>query len=275
MPTTTVQNIIDQARVKHPSFLSAGAPDGALVLGLNQRHREIVLRYADSIEGLVSTSVSFATLFNGTLVGSVNGVPSYLTTYQDGYVTHKTANGVPYWNFTELPIAGDPFGANGGTPGFPLPTSFLKLINVTATYGDGSSGPINVIREGERHMIPQTRYPCAFVSGNRLVPARIPTNPATMGGYGDDWSQNITGLQLSYVSLPTLSALTDTVILPDVVIGALVAGVAEHLAMLARDVDGATKSMFTALRKEADSVLQEYATDMVGDVQESSVIYRQ
>jgi hypothetical protein len=32
--------------------------------------------------------------------------------------------------------------------------------------------------------------------------------------------------------------------------------------------------MFTAFRKEADSVLQEYANDLVGDVQESSVIYR-
>jgi hypothetical protein len=274
MPITTVQNIIDQARVKHPSFLSAGAPDGALVLGLNQRHREIVLKYADSIEGLISTSVSVATLFNGTLVGSVNGVPSFLTTYQDGYAVHSS-NGVPYVNFSEAPIAGDPFGAHGGTPGFPLPSSFLKLINVTATYGDGSSGPINVIREGERHSIPQTRYPCAFVSGNRLVPARIPSNPVMLGGYGDDWSQNITALQLSYVALPTLSALTDTLMAPDVVIGSLVAGVAEHLAMLARDVDAATKAMFVSLRKEADSVLQEYAGDLVGDVQESSVIYRQ
>jgi hypothetical protein len=271
---TTVQNIIDQARVKHPSFLSAGAPDGALVLGLNQRHREIVLRYADSIEGLISTSVSIATLFNGTLVGSVNGVPSYLTTYQDGFATHVDTNGVPYWNFSETPIAGDPFGQHGGTPGFPLPGSFLKLINVTATYGDGSTGPINIIREGERHQIPQTRYPCAFVSGNRLVPARIPSNPVSQNGYTDDWSQNITAMQLSYVALPTLSALTDTVILPDVVIGALVAGVAEHLAMLSKNIDAGTRGMFTAFRKEADSVLQEYAGDLVGDVQESSVIYR-
>lgn len=274
MPLTTVQAIIDQARVRHPLFMSAGAPDGALLLGLNQRHREIVLRYADAIEGLLSTSVSIATVYSGALVGSVNGVPSYLTTYQDGYATHKDANGVPYWSFTETPIAGDPFGANGGTPGFPLPANFIKLVNVTASYGDGSTGPIGVIREGERHAIPQMRYPCAFVSGNRLVPARIPSSPMLQQGYGDDWSQNITGLQLSYVALPTLSALTDTVQVPDVVIGCLVAGVAEHLALLAQGMSLAEKQTFVAERKAQDAMLAEYATDLVGDVQSSSVVYR-
>lgn len=274
MALTTVQTILDQARVRHPLFMSAGAPDGALLLGLNQRHRELVLRYADAIEGLLSTSVSLATVFTGSLVGSVNGVPSYLTTYQDGYATHKDSNGVPYWVFTEPAIAGDPFGANGGTPGFPLPGNFIKLLNVSATYGDGSVGPIGVIREGERYAIPQMRYPCAFVSGNRLVPARIASNPTVQNGSGDDWSQNITALQLSYVALPTLSALTDTVQIPDVVIGCLVAGVAEHLASLSSAMSLAEKQTFTAERKAQDALLAEYATDLVGDVQSSSVIYR-
>jgi hypothetical protein len=127
----TVQQLVENARARHPAFTKLAWPDGALLLFLNTYQRTKLLELADSIEPLVGQAKQIASVIAGALVGSDAGVPYYITTSGDGWPV-QNSGGVPYVDFTQPPIALDPFGATGGTPGFPLPTEFIRLINITA-----------------------------------------------------------------------------------------------------------------------------------------------
>jgi hypothetical protein len=237
----TAQLLLDLARGRHPLFAEAAAPEGALLQIVNTRHRTLLLQYGGAIDGLVNTTVSLATVIGGVLVGQSAGVPIYLTTYADGWPVHTTVDNVPYVDFSETPMAGDPFGQNGGTPGFPLPADFLKIILVACTLTDQTVRPVEVIREPVRLEAQRINGFTAFISGNRLVPVR----PLASGNTNDLWASGVASIQLSYVALPELVRLTDPVILPAALHEALVAGLAESMAQLTPRMSPNERAGFT------------------------------
>jgi hypothetical protein len=268
MGSVTAASILDQARIRHPKFNEADMPDGALLLFLNQRQRTHLLDYGEHLGPLVTTSVEIATTINGILVGSSGGVPVYLTTYADGWPVFSSG-GVPYFDFTGAKIAGDPFGQNGGTPGFPLPDNFVKLVNIAVTYESGVTGPVSVVDERSRHHHAQGREPAVFINGNRLIPI-LPTADTADGGLAE-WD-DVETIALSYIALPTLSTLTATVTLPDVLAECLVADVAALLATRATGLSAGDRQNF---RQDAALAAQALAKggDIVGDVPGGSVLY--
>lgn len=265
----TALSLIEQARVRHPLFSDADMGDGALLLFLNQRQRTLLLSYGDALGPLVSTTVSIATTINGILVGSDNGTPVYLTTYEDGWPVFKDADGVPYFDFTGPKIAGDPFGQHGGTPGFPLPDNFVKLLNVSVTYSSDVTGPVLVVDERSRHHQPQGREPQVFISGNRLVPV-LPTDPSSTGGLAD-WS-DVVSVELSYLASPALTSLTDTLTVPDVMVECLVADVALLLARRVKGLSAAERQEFRVEAAQCAAALGQ-GSDIVGDLPGDSVVY--
>jgi hypothetical protein len=266
----TVAKLIDRARSRSPHFATMpNAPEGALVGAIEDRQRSLLLLHGNTVEGLVTTSAQIATVFSGVLVGSSNGVPVYTTTFADGYVTHSDA-GVPYWDFTETPIAGDPFGQNGGTPGFPLPDDFVKLVKATVVYSDNRIGPLEIIEEPMRLARQRQSPPVAFVNGNRLVPVR----PLTTGNSGDPWSQSIIAIQLSYVAAPVLASLSDSITLPIVLMEALLAGLCETMAAFSTTMPAGDRARFSELAREAERAAQMYSDDIIGTASSTTVRYR-
>jgi hypothetical protein len=71
---------------------------------------------------------------------------------------------VPYVDFTQPPIALDPFGRRAAQPGFPLPTEFIKLIHVIAGTLYNASMQVDILPESRRAASPQ-RSLAAFISG--------------------------------------------------------------------------------------------------------------
>lgn len=274
MPVT-VRSIIDQARLRHWAFTEVELPDGAALLFLQQRQRTLVLRYADQIEGVVGESVELATVIGGALVGyeidpdTEQKVPVYLTTLEDGYAV-QSEGGVPVVDFTSNPIAQDPFGENGGTPGFPLPDGFLKLIDATVVHQNGRTGPLTIV--GERTRLTATRRdPLAFINGNRLVPARDPSVAPSQAR--DIWS-TITAVGLSYIALPVADALSDDVVIPDVLAEPLVAGLAELMATSSRSVPASEKRDFAAAARTAEAMLDTLSDQLLESVTTRGVVYR-
>lgn len=270
MSGITAQTIIDAAQSRHPLFMASRIPDGAALAYMVARQRSLLLLYGGAIDGLVSISIDVATTIANTLVGSASGVPVYLTTYEDGWATHKTAANVPYWDFSEPKIAGDPFGENGGVPGFPLPDDFLRLILITCTYADSEQvRPVDVIAEVTRLARQRPSVPTAFVSGNRLVPVR----PLASGNTSDLWS-NVAAVQLSYVPSPTLTALTDTISVPAPLTEALIAGLAEYMAGMTPGLSPGDKRAFAETARLMESALGDFSVDVVGAATPVSVRYR-
>lgn len=270
MSGITAATIVDIARARHPAFAQAHAPDGVILQQMNARQRTLVLQYAGAVDGLVNTTVSLATVISGVLVGSSGNTPVYGTTYQDGWPVHQTDDGVPYVDFAGVPVAGDPFGEHGGVPGFPLPTDFLKVILVSAVLSDNRVIPVDVIPEVERLARQRLGRLVACVSGNRLVPVR----PLSTGNSSDTWSQPITSIQLSYVALPVLTALTDTLMLPAPLMEALTADMAEFLAFNTPSLSGAEKSAFSADARRAEDAVAAFGIDVVGAATPRSVVFR-
>jgi hypothetical protein len=267
----TVQQVVDRARSRHVRFRQAEAPEGFLLQAVDDRQRTIILQHGGAIEGLVSSSVQLALTISGNLVGvTAGGTPQYLTTYQDGWPVHMTAGLTPYINTTESTIAGDPFGEHGGTPGFPLPADFLKLIQLVAVYTGGQVGPIEIVAEPMRLALQRISTPTAFISGNRIIPIR----PLTSGNSGDAWSASITSVQLGYVALPVLATMSDVIVLPAALTEMLVTGVAEVLAAHTPGMTATDQSAFAQSARRSEETLSDYSLDMLGTASTTTVRYR-
>jgi hypothetical protein len=119
---------------------------------------------------------------------------------------------VPYVDFTQPPIALDPFGATGGTPGFPLPTEFIRLINITAASLYDAQMQVEVMPESRRAAAPQ-RVLAVFISGNRIVPIR-----EGVSSLQRPWI-DVVSVTISYIAMQTLAAMTDVVTLPLQLVG--------------------------------------------------------
>lgn len=264
----TALELVEGARLRHWSFTDTALGDGAAVRFLNQRIRTLLLRYRSALRGLVNASVETAAVVGGVLVGvDATGVPYYTTTYEDGYAVHLDSTGVPYIETTEAKIAGDPFGKNGGTPGWPLPPDAIAIFSLAATMPDGSVGEVDVVEEALRHHGAPGHNLTAFLSGSRLVPVR-----AAGTGVQDSWS-SVTKVQLSYLPLPIVALLSDTIALPTAMAEALTAALAEMFSVQAKDCTQAERRDFAAAARRAEQELDTIALDIVGDLQVSSVIY--
>lgn len=263
--TITVQQLIENARVRHPAMMRVAFPEGALLLFLNTYQRRKLLELAEEIEPIIGVSRQVAAVIAGTLVGSDGGVPYYITTSGDGFPV-QSDGGVPYFDFTGVPIALDPFGLSGGTPGFPLPTEFIKLIHIIAGTLYNAAMRVDVMPESRRGASPQ-RSLAAFISGNRIVPIREGVSP-----YQDSWG-DVTSITLSYVAMQTLAATTDLLTLPLQLVDCMEAALAERLAMACppTEMDVATKRLFTADRVAAETSAAEGALEILGEVTTSHV----
>lgn len=268
----TALSLIDEARTRHHAFFSAVVPDGVFVMGLNTKVRSLLLQYADGIQTLVDQSVSVAASVSGALVGvDGSGNPYYLTTPGTGYAVSNAGtptNPIPYVDFSGVPISTDPFGLNGATPGFPLPTDMIKLITVTSKFTDGTQADVDIIPERLRFQNP-THNAQAFINGNRLVPCRLGSPPYW------DWWTNVTGVTISYIAPQTISTFTDTFSYPIVLYEALIAHLAKLLAYTIPTVTPAERQMFDAASKQADGDFLMAGKDMVMQLTETSVIYHE
>lgn len=269
----TVAALIDSARSRHWAFSDTVLGDGSALLYLNERQRVHLANHGAQIEGLVGTSMTYTTTLNttGALIVLLNGVPTYGTTFADGYVQHLDINNVPYIDPNEAPVAGDPFGIHGGVPGFPLPTDFVRLINVALNYTGGVVIPCDIIPERARHTTLPGRNPTAFVSGNRLVPL-LPNSVATNNS-GDRW-YNVTSIQISYVAVQALTALTDVVRLPAVLVGALIADLASLFAGQSKLCTPADKAYFASEARQCAAIVAGASLDMLDSPQQTRVLYR-
>jgi hypothetical protein len=262
----TVQQLVDNARVRHAAFMRVAFPDGALLLFLNQYQREKLLELAGSIEALLGQAKQVATVIAGALVGSDAGVPYYITTSGDGWPVSSDA-GVPYVDFTQPAIALDPFGQSGGQPGFPLPAEFIKLIHITAQSLYDSQMKVDIVSESRRGSTPQ-RDLQVFVSGNRLVPNRVGVAP-----YSDRWL-DVTSVTLSYVAMQTLAAMTDVITLPLQLVSVLEAALAERLAFACEASDKVNTAYFVQQRKDAEARIIDLADSILNEVTTSHVEFR-
>jgi hypothetical protein len=267
--STTAQQLCDRARVRHAAFFNVALPDGALLLALHSRQRTMLLDMGRQVEALLSTTAEVAAIVSGSLVGvDALGVPSYSTSANEGYAVSFDAMGVPYVDTDSIPVTNDPYGENGGTPGFPLPDGFIKAVAGAVVYDDNSEASLTILTERAR-LEAQPSGPVAFVSGNRLVAIRS-LREDIRGS--DSWSR-VASVRLSYVGLPSITALSDVLNLPPVVEEVLEAGLAELMALSSKELSGAEKSLFVQERKDAEGRLKRAGNDILGDVTDSSVLF--
>lgn len=271
--SVTVAELIDSARSRSWAFSDTVLGDGAALLFLNARQRVHLANHGAQIEGLVGTSVQYTTALNatGALVVLIGGLPAYGTTYQDGYAMHIDGGGALYIDTAEPMIAGDPFGLHGGTPGFPLPDDFVRLINVSVVYTGGVILPCDVIPERQRHTTLPARNPTAFLSGNRLVP--LMANSLVANNAGDRWF-NVSAVQISYVAIQALLTLSDVVALPAVLCEALTADLASLFAGQSKACSPADKTYFVAEARQCAQLVAAASLDMVNSTQTTSVLFR-
>jgi hypothetical protein len=296
MSLATARAIIDAARTRHWAFSSLALGDGAALLFLRARLATHVAKHGAKIEGLVGTTMQYSVPLDpppllvassGAVLGTNFGfqittgegpaVPVLGAAYQDGWPVHTTPDGVPYIDFSEPPIAGDPFGRYGGTVGFPLPSDMIRLIGVALVRSCGVVGPCDVIPEGQRFTTLPGRNPAAFVAGNRLVPvmATAPTAGAANVSpslAGTRWA-DVAAIQISYVGLQALRALDDALNLPPVLAEALVADTAGYLAAQSKELSAAEKGLFAAEALRVGAAVADAALDVLNEPLESSVHY--
>ena len=272
----TVRQIIEDARIQHWSFTDLELGDGAALRFLNQRQRTYLAELGDALDGLLGETIQYTIeeLATGVRVAlGPDGVPFYITTSADAYPVRLDGNGDPYIDTSEPATAGDPFGETGGTPGFPLPTDLVRLIGVWGLYGDQQQNiPIDIIPERERHARIPGRNPVAFVSGARLVPM-LPVIGSSTTNDSDRWA-SVSAVQISYIALPDLTALTDQVILPSVCCDALTADLAELFSLQSRLCPPTDKVSFARKAAQAYATMVEAAANMLPGLYQTSVLYR-
>jgi hypothetical protein len=273
---TTVSSLIDQARIQDARFYDVNVPDGALILDLNRTQRLLLLKYADSIQGLIDQSLQIATSINGNVVGvDGSGNPYYLTTPGTGWAVSNAgtlSNPIPYVDFSGPQIALDPFGMSGGTPGFPLPADIIKIIKIVGVYQDGTACDIDVIPEMARNLT-NTHNPAAFINGNRLVPVRdgSPLGPTI---WQDLWN-SIQSVTMTWIGVPTVAVLADVITLPVVLHDALVASLASLLAQGVVDMATPEKAMYAARKNDAINMIALAGTDILNELTMNTVLYRE
>lgn len=267
--TTRVRDLIDTARSRHWSFANTLVSNGAAARFLEDRQRTHLAAHGAAIEGLVNSSYEQAMGLDGArLVALLDGVGTFTDTYEDGWAVHLEDGIVPYIDPTEPRIAGDPFGTNGGTPGFPMPTDMVRLSSVHAVYSpSGRVLPIAIIPERDRAERPG-RDLTAFLSGNRLVP-----NTLFSGTIDPRWQQ-VTAIQVSYVGIQSFLTLDDVVMLPSVLCGALTADLALFFARQSKDCPAPDKAGFERDAQAAAAAVAMAGIDMVESVTSSHVIRR-
>lgn len=271
LATTTAQDIIDSARIRHHAFSDIEMPDGAAVLFLNQRQRDLLALGGADIDGLVGTGLQYTILTptTGVLSTFVNGVSAAATPGQDGWVTHLDENDVPYIDQSEPMIAGDPLG---DTPGFPLPAEMVRLINVMLLTRDGRLIPADVVQQRARNTALPGRNPQMYIAGNRLMPMRR-FDAGSAQNTADRW-QEFVGIQLSYVAIERVTALTDAITLPTVLVGALIADLAQLFAMQSKLVSPAEKAMFRDEAAKARAEFLNAANGLTHGASTTTVRYR-
>lgn len=264
------RDLIDSARTRHWAFSSIQFGDGAALLFLNQRQREHLAMAGADVEGIVGTAVQYAvgSAMSGLLVSFTGGVPIVAASDADGWVVHVDDDGVPFVDNSEPQIAVDPLGARQG---FPLPQEMVRLINVMLVYGTSQFVPCAVMNERARMSAMPGRDPVAFVAGNRLVPMRAKT-PNTLNT-ADRW-QSVVGIQISYVAVDTLHTLDDTIMLPVVLCGAMIADLAHYFAMQTKDVTPDERKMFRDEADRAAAMFREASLNLLNSPMDSSVEYR-
>ncbi len=268
--TVTAQSIIDSARVRSWAFTDLEMPDGAALLYLNQRQREHLAMGGADIEGIVGTAVQYGIVADGLLVSFQNGVPYVGAEGQDGWCVHVDGDGVPYVDPTEPPLACDPLGQ---TPGWPLPQEMVRLINVMLVQNSGAFASCTVTNERMRNASYPGRGPAAFVANNRLMPMRAYVTDDAASNSGD-WWQQIAGIQISYVGIQSLRALTDELVLPVTLVGALIADVANLFALQAKALDAVQRSAFARQAQDAQALFVDSAFGMLGATMQTQVQYR-
>src|SRR6185437_11283435 len=276
--TTTVQQIIDRARIRHWSFRDLVLGDGAVLAYLSQRLRTHLAVHGAKIEGLVNTTLTYNVVNSGGLLiaeDPVTGIPQYTTTYQDGWPLHLDGNNVPYYDDAEPMIAADQYGLNGGTPGFPLPAEMVRLIDVSLVYSQppGLIIPCDVTREHGRIEAQPGANPIAFVSGNRLVPLLSFSGTNGNPNASDRW-MTVSSIIMSYVALPTLQVLTDYLNIPGVLVEALDADAALMMARQSKAMSAQDRSGFEKDASAAATVIASAALEMLNEPETGQVQYR-
>lgn len=261
-------SIIEEARIRDSRFYNVNIPDGAILLYLNTKQRTLLLQLSDAIQPFISRSETITTTVSGAMVGfdGLNAnTPYYITTTGTGYPIGFSA-GTPYVDSTALPIAYDPFGVNGGTPGFPFPVDMIKLIAVQATFSDGTRTDVDVVPERSRNMNPAHNV-SAFINGDRLVPIRIGLSP-----YQDHWT-NVTSISASWVGMEYLHAIADKISLPTSMHEALIAGLVAFLASGCKELSAGERSAYQESAKQAEAMVLSIGRDMLGQITEHTVLY--
>ena len=269
--SVTPRDLIDAARTRHWAFSGINFGDGAALLFLNQRQREHLAAAGADIEGIVGTAVQYAVSaagIGGLLVSFTNSVPILATTGANGWVVHVDDDGVPFVDGTEPMIAADPLGAQQG---FPLPSEMVRLINVMLVYQNGQFVPCTITNERLRLDALPNRNPTVFIAGNRLVPMRQ-TYPNTQNT-SDRW-QSVQGIQISYVAIDTLRTLDDTVTLPVVLCGAMIADLAHYFAMQSKEVSTAERAQFRDERDTAGQMFREVSLNLLSSPTDGMVDYK-
>lgn len=266
--TTTAQQVIDGALSDHWSFRGAGVSDGAALNELNELQRRILLELSATLENFVGETASVQTGMDGAALVALDalGAPYFTTTVQPGYVI-RFSGGVPYI-VADDPIIVDPFGDEGDTPGLPLPDDVLRLFSFSArTATNPAPAPplkIEIVKqEIVRKQAPRTGLQ-AFLSANRIIPVRI--------AEADLWSE-VTSIDIQYIRHPSLTALSDELVVPDVCVGALQAAISEFLSMQAERCPPSDRQSFSrkAQKSYADMI---GSVDIMDAVTTSNVIYR-
>lgn len=267
----TPRDLIDSARTRHWAFSSINFGDGAALLFLNQRQRELLAAAGSDIEGIVGTAVQYAVSPNGIsgqVVSFTGGVPILAATGVNGWVVHEDEDGVPFVDGTEPMIAADPLGDQQG---FPLPAEMVRLINVVLVYNTNNFIPVDLVNERARLNAMPGRNPLCFVAGNRLIPMRGLT-PNSQNS-ADRWA-SVSGIQLSYVAIDTLRTLDDAVTLPVVLVGAMIAETAHFFAMQSKEVTIAERTQFRDEADRAGAMFREASLNLLASPMDGQVDYR-
>ena len=293
MPSITPQVLIDAARARHWSFSQSKAGDGAALLYLQQRVRTFLATYGSAIEGLIGSSVSYIVPLQqpsllvtesgsvivtnwlaGFAVTNPPGFPTAGVAHEDGWPVSVDGGGNYYVDFTTPPIAGDPFGLFGGTPGFPLPVDMVRLttVMVTMDYPPYEIRECFVVPETQRVKWPFREKIGAFVATNRLVPIRHPVWPPQ--AEVDLWSR-IKSITISYVPLQQFATLNDIINFPAVLADALIADLATYFAGQTQECPDADRQRFDRKLAEVLAALEEPShLALYQGQQPSSVRYR-
>lgn len=268
--SVTARDLIDAARTRHWAFSDINFGDGAALLFLNTRQRELLAAGGSDIEGIVGTTVQYAvgTAFSGLLISYTDGVPVVADADEDGWVVHVDADDVPFVDNNEPQIGADPLGDRQG---FPLPSEMVRLVNAMLVYNNSQFIPCTIVNERMRMNALPNRNPVAFVASNRLVPMRSQYPNAL--NTADRWN-SVNGFQMSYVSVETLRTLDDAVMLPVVLTGALIAATAHFFAMQSKQVTPGERGMFRDEADRASAAFRETSLNMLLSPMDSQVDFK-